>query len=248
MPGKEQMQKNQNQSSQKDPITLLIERNPCVMCRAMRVPICKGHAGSGSGGGGKEDNKSAKHTLNQKMDAAKQMSHISSLFLDGKNWVQLQWLDNALSFEKPEAFLSIQIDSKNGILTLQGKKGLTKAQEDELRQYFDKIKDQFNEFMKEFKDEFKAQGISVANFSVDIKNNTLTIKMLNPDRTPNLACFAAFIDYLADKNLLPSKNLLETTLKEALMGGKSASVEQEKKSAFHPTPFSKTPKPNGWVK
>lgn len=226
-------------NTEKDELTLSIENNPCGTCRANGLPLpCAGHgggAGGGSGSGGSSEKTDSKSSSNSSTNntSANRNDDISSQFLDGKCWSQLKWLDNELKFDKPEALLSIQMNKEQGTLIFDEKKGLSKEQEKILHEHFNAIKS----ILEEFKQELKAKGISVDDFTAVTKDNKLTIK-IPPEH------FSAFIARLVDKNLLPTKNLLQQKVQENKY--ETSNQIPDTKSTFNPSPFSKEPKPKGW--
>ncbi|MBX3708741.1 MAG: hypothetical protein KIT56_05760 [Gammaproteobacteria bacterium] len=208
--------------SNKDPIKAAIDSNPCGSCRAMGLPSCKGHGGSG---GGSDSNESKKEEADYKVIGAPSPTTLASTVEQDKAkvmWVQSQLLSNVTN-NYEVGLLLIESDRLRGNLTFKVRPRLSKVEEEISRQFLQTIKTEF----EEFKNQLAEKGVSTTNFSATLKDNELSVKIPNPKY------YDAFIKHLENKNLLPVPNP-EREAKKAML----SSARDNKKQAFNPTPLS----------
>lgn len=170
--------------SKKSLETLAIEKNSCGRCRRMKKPTCS-CSGGGGGGGGSDDKA-------EKQKSAGVLSAGEEEALNAGN--------EKISFAQVANLLSVDY-SQSGKLVISSKAGLSEEEIEKLQSYLIEIKTSF----EAFKNNLANQGISVKDFAADLdpKTNTLTITI------PGNKHFYAFIQQLADKNLLPMSVVAE---------------------------------------
>jgi hypothetical protein len=237
-------EKTSQRDGNEDPRKKVVNNNPCGICRAMGMPVCKGHGG-GSGGGSSDSNgakqqaesqpSSGSIPLNSPMLKPKNDALFNSL---GHNPLWIQVDEFIFQYKSPYGLLSMTLNMENNTLTCQGRDDLTQKEQYALDAHFKAIEHELNTFKKEFSKTHPMQA------SMSRIGNQMTIQISDPK------CFDAFIQRLADKNLLvlTNKNLLQAQPDFAQKGIKSAEIvrlepEQSASSWTAPTPFNKTPKP-----
>jgi hypothetical protein len=188
-----------NEQSKKDPIKVLIENNVCSTCKAMGFPTCNGHGASAgvggeSGGSDKSETKSQNSSIkpNQLTSTSDQVTRTSNKLSDHAMSVKSD-LSHDTVVEYDAGLFSIKSDRIRGEFTLKMKPGLSKAELEIAREFLKLIKAEF----EEFKNQLAEKGVSVTNFSADIKEDGLKI------RIPVPTIYDAFIKHLETKNLLP---------------------------------------------
>lgn len=98
---------------------LTLEGNPCPMCRALRLPLCRGHGGDASG-------------TNENQD-----------------WEHTEDTDLIFAFKNPLALFSITLDIESGSLMFQGNQELSKEQQKKIDELFQAIKNELTHFKNE---------------------------------------------------------------------------------------------------
>jgi hypothetical protein len=88
---------------EKDPRAKALENNPCSMCRALGLPVCKGHGG-GSGGGG-ETSGATDDTETKPLDIHDALSKSDS-------WHAEPNADEVYIYNASHSALSIKLDLK----------------------------------------------------------------------------------------------------------------------------------------
>ena len=205
-------------STNKDPISLLIERNPCSLCRKSRRAKCTCGPGGGGGSGGSSDEK----TNTAKVTESTSSTKMNPAQLSEQNDVKSTL--NVSNAPNKQELLSIKNDSEPGILTILANYILAKNPQEALQAIF-------GEF-EAFKLKLKEKGEVVDNFTAERTNNSLTM------RIPNPKFYDDFIQQLILKNLIPSQSNSQTNTDKN-------KASENKRSAFNPTPLSMRPKPKG---
>ncbi|CZG40268.1 Uncharacterised protein [Legionella pneumophila] len=187
----ESRSKNENR---RDERSKALESNPCGMCRAAGLPICKGHGGGGGGGGGgsgdeaKEENSPTGPTP-KNVPSNVEIKTLSSYLENSEVWNSDE--DFLYDFNNDSAVFSIELDSARGLIHFQGNEFLSANDVKDLNELYDRIEDE----LKMFTDEVNAQNISFSR-----EGNNLKINI--PD--PNL--YDQFVTRLLNKNLMPDNN------------------------------------------
>jgi hypothetical protein len=248
------MRDNEKDTNKKDPLSQLIDNNPCGLCRAMGEPICRGHGGGGGGGGGSSggsnesggsSNESNKSPPIHAGSASESVVNSSPSTVDYASMVQQPQLNNKAIFNVDaiaellsKKILLIDDNKELGILTIKCNPHLINLMSDdqkiELTKFIQAIKKELNDFKNK-------NGLSDISCSAaiekDSKDNilSLTIRIKDPK------IYDAFIHQLANKNLLS----IPDTEKQNKVHQQEKSTSQKKSL---PTPFSsmKAPKPKGW--
>lgn len=206
-----------------------LDNNPCGICRALGSPTCKGHGG-GAGGGGSGDSEAQEKSIDKALNANPAALELS-LTKNGL-WRKTDE-DFAYEFNNPVALMSLTLDMGRCSIQFSGKKDLSTEQQKALDEFYQQIKDEFNEF----KSELATKGIDVQQMLMERDGNNLTIKIPNPKH------YDAFVQRLMDKNLLITQVEPQDTKR---MNVQDRPAEQEHKSTA-PSPFDMSgPKPQGW--
>ncbi|KTD20808.1 Uncharacterised protein [Legionella lansingensis] len=225
---------------EKDERERAIKTNPCGICRAKRLPVCRCRGGGGSGGGGGSDSSN-----DLKDDASRagsapyhlELSPVPALIEylnESQVWFLEEDADLIFKFENP--LLKITLDMENGSLVLQGKKDLKEDEQNDLDALFDAIEDELNNF----KMELKAKNIEIGPITMVRDHNTLSIKIPNPQY------FDLFITRLMNKNLLPHHPDAALQLRDKNVGPSAlvqAVLSNEENKPTAPTPFDIRPRP-----
>lgn len=224
-----------------------ISDNPCGICRASGLPICKGHGGGSGGGGGDSDSKEAEKTGPQVQPGSMLLNvptpkpesdALFDLLEHSQLWTQTD--DFIFQYKNPHALLSMTLNMENNTLSCQGKDDLTKEEQHALDTLFKAMEHEFTIFKKESSTTHPMQA------NISRIGNQMTINIPDPKY------FDAFIQRLVDKNLLvlADKNLLqaqpESKQKVAspiISEIEAPQSEQPTSSWTAPTPFDMTPKP-----
>lgn len=193
------MKVSNSKETQKDARTRAIENNPCNMCRAFGLPICRGHGGGGGGDGGgageTQDNEQA--TSGAPWPVLKPVTDNEKLvqfLLESGMWALATDADLVLEFSNLDAILTIKLDMENGELLFEGKRDLPPGALDEL---FDTIEQELASFNQELIDrKLINEPIKAVR---DKENNTLSIKIPSPQY------YDLFVQRLLNKNLLPNR-------------------------------------------
>tara|TARA_Y100000588_G_scaffold395275_1_gene522206 strand:+ start:3847 stop:4536 length:690 start_codon:yes stop_codon:yes gene_type:complete len=208
-----------------------LDNNPCGICRSMGLPVCKGHGG-GAGGGGSDDSEAQENSTDKALNSNPATLELS--FTKNGSWSKTDE-DFVYEFNNPNALMSLTLDMGRGLIQFFGKKDLSTEQQKALDEFYQQIKDEFNEF----KSELATKGIDVQQMLMERDGNNLTIKIPNPKH------YDAFVQRLMDKNLLITQ-VEPQDIKRMSVQDRPAEQEQEHKSTA-PSPFDMSgPKPQGW--
>ncbi|MBX3708784.1 MAG: hypothetical protein KIT56_08600 [Gammaproteobacteria bacterium] len=217
------------------------ESQPCPLCRAIKsAKRCPGHGGGGGGGGtsgesaSKDSGAALGSTSGKATDTTAQTTNvITESALKDVN-LRLELTEKPFNPEIISDLLSkrlllIDNDRELGTLTIKllcNPKDLSPEQRNEFKKFVDTILKELEEFKKE-------NGISnnCKLLEQDKEGNILSLRIALP--TPTL--YDAFIQRLANKNLLPLQNI-EQKAKEKV-------TYQEGINHFNPTPLSTKPTP-----
>jgi hypothetical protein len=194
--------------------------NPCGMCRAMRKPTCSGHGGGSSGGGGGESGASAGAEKNGQSLRASTVESFE--LLDPI----ISWMNNVLinesAIDYEAGIFSVHMDRLAGELIIKLlPQFLGKEYAEIVKEYFSAIKQEF----EKFKDTLKAQGIATKDFTLEMSDMTLSIKIPTP------AYYDAFVKQLAKANLLPVPEFLYELQSKRLKSTQPSSVISSPKIA-----------------
>lgn len=213
-----------------------LENNPCNMCRAMGMPVCKGHGGGGGGGdsgGGSE----AAEENDLEQTATTTSASLDDVFSESTLWEHIDDTDDIYTYDAPLALLSIKLDLGAGSLIFSKRNNLSKEEEQELNKLLDTIENELNDF----KAELEAKGIDTQAIQCHRENGCLTIKLPTP------GYFDTFVQRLTEKNLLitdfpQKKHTLES---DATKNQNKPDPEEQQKASTAPNPFDITqgPKP-----
>ncbi|MDI9819796.1 MULTISPECIES: hypothetical protein [unclassified Legionella] len=162
-----------------------INNNPCGICRALGLPICKGHGSSGGGSGDSYDDQS----LAKGQSVTKEPISIDLEKSLGKSTLWLNSDDLAFEFNIPDALMSVKIDMEQGIISFLAKEDLSQDQSIALQKFFEAIKQEFNEFKNDF-------SVAANQMQLAQMGNGLKITISNPK------LFDAFVQRLLDRNIL----------------------------------------------
>ena len=233
-----------------DPRKATINTNPCGICRAAGMPICKGHGAGGAGGGSesketKGENKDSKLSSQSAEfgtpNSSQKKEDIIALLEQSPLWSQSD--EFTFKSKNPFALLSMTLNMEKNTLTCKGHDDLTAEEQQDLDTLFKAIEQELDLFKKEFP---TARPIEA---DLHRTGNEMTIQI------PDQKCFDAFIKRLVDKNLLnlEDKNLV------ALADKKSPKIESgfqqqttqrideleipSEVKRTKPTPFDYVPKP-----
>lgn len=135
----------------------------------------------------------------------------------------------AAYFDKLASLLIVQANGQRGLLIFQAKPKLSAEDEKLLRGFLNSLQIGFDEF----KEKLRVQGVSITDFTAELKDTMLAIKV------PSLKYYGAFIRHLVNKSLLP--HFAVEQQKKAV----GSEPEPEQTSSFRPTPFSTRPQPKG---
>lgn len=189
----EHRQKNE---SPKDERKRTIENNPCSMCRALGLPICRGHGGGSGGSEGSDEN--SQKDENQKDNEGQLLSRstpMDKVLIYSELWQLPADADFIFKFDDPHALLDITLNMELGSVVFQGHKEPSAEEQEALDALFDEIEKQFNGFKKSLNN----PQIPLESMTQNREGNKLTIKIPNPKY------YDAFVQQLMDKNLLPNK-------------------------------------------
>lgn len=238
--GYKMLKSSQNHGNE-DPRRKNINNNPCGICRAIGLPVCKGHGGGSGGDSDTSDNKqqtelqvqSGSMPFNSPMLKPKNSS-LLDLLEQSPWWTQT---DEIFRYKNSHALLSLTLTLENNTLRCHGHDDLTQEEQHALDTLFKTLEQELNRFKKE------SPSTNPMQAHMSRIGNQMTINIPNPKY------FDAFIQRLADKNLLAltDKNLLlaqpDPELKATMAIGDIESSEQYAPSWAAPNPFALTPKP-----
>jgi len=208
-----------------------IDNNPCGMCRAFGLPICKGHGSSGGGDEAKDESqKNDKAPIPKYVPTNIEVKGLSSYLENSEVWNSEN--DFLYYFNNDLAVISIVLDSARGLIHFKGNEFLSANSKKDLNELYDKIEDE----LKKFTDEINAKEISISR-----EGNNLKINI------PDHILYDQFVTRVLNKNLIPNNNYYADLNYKA-----NPHFEQkigEKNSAYSsyklPNPFdiSKGPRP-----
>ncbi|WP_367608391.1 hypothetical protein [Legionella sp. W05-934-2] len=224
--------KSNKPDDNEDPRKKSISNNPCGICRALGMPVCKGHGG-GSGGGDNSDSKDKNMTDSQEQSSML----LSSLIPKPKNstlfdllsrsplWSQID--EFIFQYKNPFALLSMTINMENNTLSLKGRDDLTQEEQQALDALFNSIEHELSVFKQENANTRPIQA------SMSRTGNEMTLNIPDPKQ------FDAFIQRLADKNLLvmSDKKLLLAQPGSEQKATKDTIESPQDSSWKAPTPF-----------
>lgn len=214
-----------------DERTLAIKNNPCGSCRALGLPICRGHGGGGGGSGDKTSAQDKEASVTPNADQLMKALKLSPLWTtkDAPDEEEVEAENAVFDYNPPESILFFHIDFEKGIVKLRPKPNLSK---EDLETYEDFQKAIENE-LHVMKQEMEEQGKEF-NFSIERVGNKVFI------RIPNVQQFDLFITRLRDKNFLPTQPQptpkMADSEKKDLPGYDSDSFKREA-SRRAPNPF-----------
>lgn len=221
----------QNNESPKDERARAIEKNPCTMCRALGLPICRGHGGGGGGGseGGDEDSQKDEKQNDNEQQLLNRSSSMDEVLIYSELWHLPADVDFIFEFDDPHALLDITLNMELGLIVFQGHKELTAEEQEALDELFDEIENQFNAFKKSLDN----PQIPLESMTLNREGNKLTIKIPSPKY------YDAFVQQLMDKNLLPNKAapLQEQNKAEEPMEMTPADEAIQRYTSLLPNPF-----------
>ena len=194
------MKVSNSKDTQKDSRTRAIENNPCNMCRALGLPICRGHGGGGGGGDGGAAGETQDNTQSMSgspwpvLKPVVENEKLVQFLLESGMWALAEDADLELEFSNLDALLTIKLDMENGELLFEGKRDLPPGTLDEL---FDAVEQELALFSQELKDRKLIE--EPINAVRNREKNTLSIKILSPQY------YDIFIQRLLSKNILPNQ-------------------------------------------
>lgn len=218
--------------NKKDERAKAIENNPCGLCKAAGLPICRGHA---RGAGGKSEELDEEDLDMKSSERAELTLELKPTLPSSLGWEQL----NAL-------FLMTNLASQ-GIFSLRPRPKLALENDREIQEFIRQVKLEFDQF----KQVLEKKGIPVEHYSATINKNELII------RIPSPKMYDAFIQQLVNKNLLanqltprvspqmtPVPSLTPFAINPAMAPTKLANkdaddelVSAKKRRVFNPSPF-----------
>ena len=211
-----------------DPGTKAIQNNPCGMCRAMGMPVCKGHGG-GAGGGDDEaaatetDNATTEHT--QDMIAQPLTKH----FLDSELWQHdVHADDDIYTYQAAHTLCSIELDLNAGTLVFTAHPNLSRNEQKVLNNLYDALESELNAFKAEL---IANKSPLTDAMKCERHSNGFTIKLPTPEY------FDTFIQRLIDKNLL------HTQPAQKQHSAAAEPLKQQENNPQEPSETTTTPNP-----
>jgi hypothetical protein len=220
------------QDDKKDSRQQAIQNNPCSSCRALGLPICRGHGG---GGGSSENDKKDVTSAALKNTPTKSVVHSLSMQLEESMlWQESSEEDLLFVCQNALALVTIKINLAEGTLTFEAPENLSEKEKDDLNALYDALINTLNEF----KQELAKQGITL-DAEYKKEGNNLSIKIPEPKY------FDAFVKKLMAKELIPTRavewNQVTEAKKQPMVAVTLADVQPDYKA---PTPFDTSgPKP-----
>lgn len=202
-----------------------LNNNPCSICRALGFPTCKGH---GSSRGGQEEASDNDEVSNKDKSSINESTANDLTIALGQSALWLKPDDLIFEFNHSDALMSVTIDMEQGTILFLGKEDLSHAQNIALKEFFQTIKQELNEFKKDC-------SVSANQMQLELVDNKCKIRISNPK------LFDAFVQRLLDKNIL-------STDLESIPINNRDTVSESKQDANNqyksPTPFDISgPKP-----
>ncbi len=210
-----------------DPQAKAIENNPCGICRALGLPVCKGHGAKGGGGGDATDETSEENDTSKAADNTPTLKDLTAIFAESTLWAPMYIDDDCYTYNEPHALFSIKLDLNAGSLVFTKRDGLSKEEQQQLEKFLDVIENELNSF----KAELNAEGIDTQSFQCHRENGNLTIKIPNP------AYFDTFIQQLIKKNLLPTDSPQKKYTTEVANEKQQDEQKAQAEVSTAPTPF-----------
>ncbi|ARB93000.1 hypothetical protein A6J40_12795 [Legionella longbeachae] len=167
-----------------------LDNNPCGMCRANGMPICKGHGKSGGSSGensGVDEDKTSQTDLSLTSDKPSLKSVFTSL-KESQLWVS-DYEEMIFNYQNPDSLISITADTGIGLINISGIPIESKSHEKAQNELLNAIEQELNRF----REEPELTGVSI---KAERTGNRLEIKI------PNKSCYDAFMQRLMNKNLL----------------------------------------------
>jgi hypothetical protein len=244
----------EDQEEIQDDIQSLIERNSCAICKANKLPICKGHGAGKGGGGSGGDTIEERAQEPEQVEIGKQTQYAQEstsgdLIIDEELVAQSSVM-NLFDLEQLFDLLLINNDSERGVITFRPKSNLCLSFDDEkqVQEFIRAIKMTFDQF----KIALEKRGISVDGFTATTNKNELMIRISSPKY------FDVFVQQLVSNNLLPKAYAPELeqqknksarftplamtpsfqTKKDEEKDEEEKTAESEENSGFNPSPFS----------
>lgn len=234
---------NPKEETKKDQRMRAVANNPCSMCRALNIPVCRGHGGGG-GGGGSDGSSSSDDESNTNFVApslvASDINAIKESFIQTEAWSLSEDTDLEFEFTEPNALLYITLNMEIGSLVFRGKRELSEEEQKALDELFDAIEKE----LTLFKNELIKINEPIEAIKMVREHHSLSIKIPDPKH------YDLFIQRLIDKNLLPNSSTYlqqqKNTINQAdTLAPLELIVDDNKSKA--PTPFDiRGPKPKGW--
>ncbi|WP_156812502.1 hypothetical protein [Legionella tunisiensis] len=144
------MKVNNSKETQKDARARAIENNPCNMCRAFGLPLCRGHGGGGGGSNDASENQDNEQSMLEApwpvLKPVTENEKLIQFFLESGMWTLAEDADLVLEFSNLDAILTIKLDMENGELLFEGDRDLLTGTLDEL---FDAVEKELAFFNQE---------------------------------------------------------------------------------------------------
>jgi|GEM_PF-3419863 len=189
-----------------------IDNNPCGICRANGLAICKGHGGS-------SDSSDGDPAITDKSGASDKtipkMLHTS--FQENPLWLP-DAEEFVFEWHNEESIMSIKADIGTGSVIISGIDGVSDSHEKAQAELLTAIENEFNQFIEEL----AGAGVSVDGMRATHIGNELKIII------PNKTCYDAFMQRLIDKNLLithSAARALDVKFSMELAGGQSTALQ-----------------------
>lgn len=216
----------------KDSKERALQNNPCGICRALGMPVCKGHGGGGGGstpGSSKDDVASgpkesvlhASHLFNPVLS-----TDISALLPQNGDWSSSDVLESVFHFESPDALLSLHLDMERGLISFHGNKNISTEQYVLLNEFFSAIEVELGVFKKELAEEGNNPDL-IDQLTVERQYNSLTLKFPSP------RFYDGFVKRLVDKNLLPVESTPQQ--EKTIETSRTILSEEEVEQPYRPT-------------
>lgn len=226
--------------SSKDEPTSSPKKNPCGMCRANGLRVCKGHgggAGGGGGGGGSSDSSDNQEGLSTSPSPKLKPKTLQERLAE--NLISTDGLDSVFIFENQDALFTMKLDMDCGSIIFCGKKDLSKNQQATLDEFFNTIKTELSAFKKELIKMGEDPKLIDKINAVHVEN-VLTLKFPSPKY------YDAFVERLIDKNLIfiepvPQQEKIREAVTPQLLASPEDTEPSHKSTA--PTPFDIRPEP-----
>ncbi|GGI87802.1 hypothetical protein [Legionella impletisoli] len=201
------------------------KQSSCGICRAMGLPICKGHAGGGSGSDSENKAEKQESSKPENQPNIVQLNALSSSLEKNADWQSNDDFKFSFNgFNQNASLASIELDLAKCILKLEPKKNLDSEQKKDLQVLFDNIKVEVNQ-----------RDGAVARVS----NEVLVVNHSDPKQ------FDALISNLMSKNLMPTdKTVMQVNLETQSIAKESSKEEVDNNWAPNPFDVSKGPTPS----